>query len=81
MLSLAVLLCYYQNFTLHAHWSSPVGAFVLFIGLCVVALLYTNFIIPETAGMSFEEIDRIFERPLFLRARLLEPSEHFAQDQ
>ncbi|CAG7994705.1 unnamed protein product [Penicillium nalgiovense] len=56
------------------------GAFVLFIGFCVVALLYTYFLIPETAGMSLEEIDRIFERPVFLLARPLEPSENF-QDQ
>jgi sugar porter (SP) family MFS transporter len=52
------------------------GAFVLFIGFCVVALLYTYFMVPETAGMSLEEINRIFERPLFLLARPLEPSDN-----
>ncbi|KAJ5088024.1 general substrate transporter [Penicillium angulare] len=56
------------------------GAFVLFIGFCVVALLYTYFMVPETAGMSLEEINRIFERPLFLLARPLSPSESLGQD-
>lgn len=55
------------------------GAFVLFIGFCVLALLYTYFMVPETAGMSLEEINRIFERPLFLLAQPLEPSEHLEQ--
>ncbi|KAJ6031435.1 general substrate transporter [Penicillium herquei] len=57
------------------------GAFVLFIGFCVLALIYTFFMIPETAGMSLEETDRIFERPLFLLARPLEPCEALEQDQ
>jgi len=52
------------------------GAFVLFIGFCVVALLYTYFMIPETAGMSLEEINKIFERPLLLLAGPLEPLEN-----
>ncbi|KAE8138891.1 general substrate transporter [Aspergillus pseudotamarii] len=55
------------------------GAFVLFIGFCVLALLYTYFIIPETAGMSLEEINKIFERPLLLLARPLQSSEHVEQ--
>ncbi|KAJ5738511.1 general substrate transporter [Penicillium malachiteum] len=56
-------------------------AFVLFVGFCVLSLSYTYFIIPETAGMSLEEMDRIFERSIFLLARPLEPSEALEQDQ
>jgi hypothetical protein len=37
------------------------GAFILFIGFCMVALLYTYFMVPETAGMSLEEINQIFD--------------------
>ncbi|CAG7971398.1 unnamed protein product [Penicillium olsonii] len=57
------------------------GAFVLFIGFCVLALLYTFFMIPETAGMSLEEINRVFERSIFLLARPLEPSADTEQEQ
>ena len=53
------------------------GPFILFIGFCVVALLNTYFIVPETTGMSMEEIDLIFERPLYLLARPLTPSGEF----
>lgn len=56
------------------------GAFVLFVGFCVVALLYTYFIIPETAGMSLEEINRIFERPLCPLAKPLDPLDQSDQD-
>ena len=56
------------------------GAFVLFIGFCVVAVVYTYFMIPETAGLSLEEINRIFERPLFLLARPLDPVENEEED-
>lgn len=56
------------------------GAFVLFIGFCVLALFYTFFMIPETVGLSLEEINRIFERPLFQLARPLEPPEAPEQD-
>lgn len=56
------------------------GAFVLFVGFCVVAFIYTYFIIPETAGMSLEEINRIFERPLFLLAKPLGPLDESNED-
>lgn len=51
------------------------GAFGLLIGFCVVTLLYTYFMVPETSGLSLEEINRIFERPIVLLARPLEPSD------
>ncbi|CAG8218291.1 unnamed protein product [Penicillium salamii] len=57
------------------------GAFVLFIGFCALALLYTYFMVPETAGMSLEEINKIFERPLFLLTRPLDAQEYVQQEQ
>ncbi|KAJ5460533.1 general substrate transporter [Penicillium daleae] len=56
------------------------GAFILFIVFCMVALLYTYFMVPETAGMSLEEISRIL-RPLVLLARPLKPSDEFESTQ
>lgn len=46
------------------------GAFVLFAAFCVIALVYAYFFVPETSGLSLEEIDMIFERPIY---RLAQP--------
>jgi hypothetical protein len=48
------------------------GAFVLFAAFCAVAFGYAFFFVPETSGLSLEEIDRIFERPIYRLARPLE---------
>ncbi|OJJ39996.1 hypothetical protein ASPWEDRAFT_46962 [Aspergillus wentii DTO 134E9] len=45
------------------------GAFVLFAGFCFAAIVYTYFLVPETSGLSLEEINKIFERPWY-RLRL-----------
>ena len=41
------------------------GAFLFFAGWCFVALIYTFFVVPETSGMSLEDIDKVFEGPFF----------------
>ncbi|KAL4874262.1 general substrate transporter [Aspergillus karnatakaensis] len=46
------------------------GAFVLFASFCAVAFIYAFFFVPETSGLSLEEIDLIFERSTF---RLAQP--------
>jgi sugar porter (SP) family MFS transporter len=40
------------------------GAFLFFLAWCLVAWLYTFFFVPETAGLSLEQMDRIFARPI-----------------
>ena len=40
------------------------GAFLFFLAWCLVALVYTFFFVPETAGMSLEQMDHIFKQPL-----------------
>jgi len=39
------------------------GAKVFFIwgGLCTCALVYTYFLVPETKGLSLEQVDRMLE--------------------
>lgn len=39
------------------------GAFIFFAGWCFIALLYVYFMIPETAGMTVEQIDNLFKGP------------------
>lgn len=41
------------------------GAFLFFAGWCFVGLIYVFFMVPETAGLSVEEVDKIFEGPWF----------------
>lgn len=39
------------------------GAFVFFAAWCAAGLLYVYLLVPEIAGCSVEEIDRIFKGP------------------
>ncbi|KAL3463586.1 general substrate transporter [Aspergillus heterothallicus] len=41
------------------------GAFLFFAAWCAVALLYVFFTVPETAGAGLEDLDRLFEAPLW----------------
>ncbi|KAM5345047.1 hypothetical protein ACJ41O_010909 [Fusarium nematophilum] len=41
------------------------GAFLFFVVWCIVAFLYTLFFVPETSGLGLEEMDAIFERPMY----------------
>ncbi|KAB8218455.1 general substrate transporter [Aspergillus novoparasiticus] len=56
------------------------GAFVLFAGFCLVALVYTFFLVPETSGLSLEEINKIFERPLCRLGQPLAPERQNDED-
>ncbi|KAH6887484.1 general substrate transporter [Thelonectria olida] len=41
------------------------GAFFFFVAWCVVAFLYTLFFVPETSGLSLDDMDAIFQRPIY----------------
>jgi hypothetical protein len=41
------------------------GAFLFFVAWCIIALIYTFFFVPETAGMSLEQMDLIFKQPFY----------------
>jgi hypothetical protein len=37
------------------------GAYTFFAVFCLLAFLFTYFVIPETAGKTLEEMDRVFD--------------------
>ncbi|KAJ6157701.1 hypothetical protein N7470_005293 [Penicillium chermesinum] len=39
------------------------GAFLFFAGCCFLAQVYVFFMVPETSGLSVEELDEVFEGP------------------
>lgn len=41
------------------------GAFLLFVGWCMIALVYSYISVPETAGRALENMDEIFEQPWY----------------
>ncbi|KAJ4253358.1 hypothetical protein NW762_010513 [Fusarium torreyae] len=45
------------------------GAFIFFAGWCFLGLAYVFFVVPETSNMSTEEINAVFEGPLFTAYR------------
>ena len=45
------------------------GAFIFFAGWCFISLIYVFLMVPETAGYSLEELDRIFEGSWFMAFR------------
>lgn len=42
------------------------GAFLFFVAWCIIAFLYTLFFVPETSGLNLEEMEAIFQRPMYL---------------
>lgn len=41
------------------------GAFIFFAAWCFISLVYVYLVIPETAGQSLEQIDKVFEGPWY----------------
>ena len=45
------------------------GAFIFFAAWCFIALLYVYFMVPETSGLSVEDMDAIFKGSWFNAAK------------
>lgn len=45
------------------------GTFLFFAGWCFIALLYVYVAVPETAGLSMEATDKLFEGPFWQTSR------------
>ncbi|CAH0046506.1 unnamed protein product [Clonostachys solani] len=41
------------------------GAFIFFAGWCLISLVYVFFSVPETAGLSIEQLDTVFRGPWY----------------
>ena len=41
------------------------GAFLFFAGACLLSIVYVFFVVPETSGMSVEQLNQIFEGPWY----------------
>lgn len=46
------------------------GTFLFFAGWCFIALLYVYVAVPETAGLSMEAMDKLFEGPFWQTSRM-----------
>lgn len=58
------------------------GPKVFFVwgGLCFCCLIYSIFLIPETKGLSLEQVDRMFEESTPRRSAKWVPHSTFATD-
>lgn len=36
------------------------GTYLVFMGFCIIGLLYTIFLLPELKGLSLEQVDAVF---------------------
>ncbi|KAF5681226.1 quinate transporter [Fusarium heterosporum] len=50
------------------------GAFMFFLSICVISLVYVYFAMPETSGRSLESMDKLFERPWYTVHKIAYPS-------
>ncbi|KAH7362558.1 general substrate transporter [Plectosphaerella cucumerina] len=41
------------------------GAFIFFLSICAISLVYVFFALPETSGRSLESMDKLFDRPWY----------------
>ncbi|KAG5657965.1 hypothetical protein KAF25_006916 [Fusarium avenaceum] len=50
------------------------GAFMFFLSICTVSLVYVYFAMPETSGRSLESMDKLFERPWYTVYKIAYPT-------
>ena len=51
------------------------GAFAFFASVCAASLVFAFFCMPETAGRSLEQLDSLFERPLYTIWKVAYPTD------
>lgn len=54
------------------------SVFFVWGGLCTCALVYTYFLVPETKGLSLEQVDRMMEESTPRTSGKWRPTETFA---
>ena len=50
------------------------GAFMFFLSICTISLVYVYFAMPETSGRSLESMDKLFERPWYTVHKIAYPT-------
>ncbi|KAF5003946.1 hypothetical protein FDECE_9535 [Fusarium decemcellulare] len=50
------------------------GAFMFFLSICAISLVYVFFAMPETSGRSLESMDKLFERPWYTVHKIAYPT-------
>lgn len=50
------------------------GAFVFFVAWCVIAIIYSYIMVPETAGRALENMDALFENPWYMMRKVAAPA-------
>lgn len=55
------------------------GAFLFFAACCFISLVYVFFMVPETAGLSVEDLDALFDGPWFKAYRSTRKNTHILE--
>ncbi|KAH7156031.1 general substrate transporter [Dactylonectria macrodidyma] len=50
------------------------GAFIFFLSICSISLVYVYFALPETSGRSLESMDKLFDRPWYTVHKIAYPT-------
>jgi MFS transporter, SP family, galactose:H+ symporter len=72
-MSLAVFSCWFWNFVVSATFLNllnalgPTNTFLLYAAMCVIGFIYCYFKVPETNGISLEQIEQNIRKGLPLR--------------
>jgi len=60
------------------HGNLKSSVFFIWGGLCTAAFVYTYFFVPETKGLSLEQVDKMFEETTPRTSAKWKPSKTFA---
>lgn len=72
-MGLAVFSCWFWNFVVSSTFLSllaslgPSLTFMIYVGTCLLSIIYCYFYVPETKGMTLEEIENNIQKHLPLR--------------